>query len=45
MADENVGITRGTTPSIPVTVPMNLEGYTCYLSIGKKSTRSLFYCR
>jgi len=36
MADENVGITRGTTPSIPVTVPMNLEGYTCYLSIGKK---------
>lgn len=30
------GITRGTTPSIPVTVPMNLDGYTCYLSIGRK---------
>lgn len=33
MAD---GITRGTTPSITVTVPMDLTGYTCYLSIGKK---------
>lgn len=42
MADENVGITRGTTPSIPVTVPMNLEGYTCYLSIGKKARAPYF---
>jgi len=33
MAD---GVTRGTTPSITVTVPMDLTGYTCYLSIGKK---------
>ena len=33
MAD---GITRGTTPSITVTVPMDLTGYTCYLSIGRK---------
>lgn len=30
------GITRGTTPSITVTVPMDLTGYTCYLSIGRK---------
>lgn len=30
------GITRGTTPSITVTVPMDLTGYTCILSIGKK---------
>lgn len=36
MADDVVGITRGTTPSITVSVPMNLEGYTCYLSVGKK---------
>ena len=33
MAD---GITRGTTPSITVTVPMDLTGYTCFLSIGRK---------
>lgn len=30
------GITRGTTPSITVTVPMDLMGYTCFLSIGRK---------
>lgn len=30
------GITRGTTPSITVTVPMDLTGYTCFLSIGRK---------
>ena len=30
------GITRGTTPSITVTVPIDLTGYTCYLSIGRK---------
>jgi hypothetical protein len=29
------GITRGTTPNIVVTVPMDLTGYTCFLSIGK----------
>ena len=29
------GITRGTTPIIAVTVPMDLTGYTCYLTIGK----------
>lgn len=29
------GITRGTTPNIVVTVPMDLTGYSCYLSIGK----------
>lgn len=34
--DDPVGITRGTTPSISVEVPMNLEGYTCYFSVGKK---------
>jgi len=39
MAD---GITRGTTPSITVTVPMNLEGYTCYLSIGRKPRAPFF---
>jgi len=27
-------ITRGTTPSPSFTVPLNLEGYTCQLSIG-----------
>lgn len=42
MADEKVGITRGTTPSIPVTVPMDLTGYTCYLSIGKKARSPYF---
>lgn len=31
------GITRGTTPTITVRVPMNLEGWTCLLSIGKKA--------
>ena len=30
-----VGITRGTTPVVVVTAPMDLTGYTCYLSIGK----------
>ena len=29
------GITRGTTPIIAITVPMDLTGYTCFLSIGK----------
>lgn len=29
------GITRGTTPIIAITVPMDLTGYTCYLTIGK----------
>lgn len=29
------GITRGTTPTITVRVPMNLEGWTYLLSIGK----------
>lgn len=33
----DLGITRGTTPSITVRVPMDLTGYTCYLSIGKKA--------
>lgn len=42
MADEKVGITRGTTPSIPVTVPMDLTGYTCYLSIGRKPRAPYF---
>ena len=36
------GITRGTTPSITVTVPMDLTGYTCYLSIGKKARTPYF---
>ena len=39
MAD---GITRGTTPSITVTVPMDLTGYTCYLSIGRKPKAPYF---
>jgi hypothetical protein len=39
MAD---GITRGTTPSITVTVPMNLTGYTCFLSIGRKPKAPFF---
>lgn len=30
-------ITRGTTPTITVTVPMDLTGYTCYLTVGKKA--------
>lgn len=29
------GITRGTTPIIAITAPMDLTGYTCFLSIGK----------
>lgn len=36
------GITRGTTPSITVTVPMDLTGYTCYLSIGRKPKAPYF---
>lgn len=31
------GITRGTTPTVTVRVPMDLEGWTCLLSIGKKA--------
>lgn len=36
MDTRKAGITRGTTPSISVTVPMDLTGWTCYFSIGKK---------
>lgn len=30
-------IVRGTTPSISIKVPMDLTGYSCYLSIGKRA--------
>ena len=33
------GITRGTTPTITVRVPMNLEGWTCLLSIGQRARK------
>lgn len=37
MADGVPTITRGTTPSITVVVPMDLTGYSCYLSVGKRA--------
>jgi hypothetical protein len=33
-------IFRGTTPTITVTVNLDLTGYTCYLSIGRKSNQA-----
>lgn len=42
MSDTGPTITRGTTPAITVVVPMDLTGYSCYLSVGKKARNPWF---